>query len=73
MRYHRVNRARGRMPGQVRIRVRYRNYVGKWFDYPLVSPDEMKEIVAGTGWSVSRFTKSKGSPLYISILRRNDS
>lgn len=73
LRYHRLNRARGRMPGQVRIRVRYRNYVGKWFDYLLVSPDEMKEIVTGTGWSVSRFIKSNKSPLYIGILRRNDS
>lgn len=73
LRYHRLNRARGRMPGQLRIRVRYRNYVGKWFDYLLVSPDEMKEIVTGTGWSVSRFIKSNKRPLYIGILRRNDS
>lgn len=73
LRYHRLNRARGRMPGQVRIRVRYRNYVGRWFDYLLVSPDEMTEIVTGTGWSVSCFIKSNKSPLYIGILRRNDS
>jgi SAM-dependent methyltransferase len=73
LRYHRLNKARGRMPGQVKIRVRYRNYVGRWFDYLLVSPDEMKEIVIGTGWGVARFIKSKNSPLYVGILRRNDS
>ena len=33
LRYQRWNRARGRMPGQVRIRARYRAFVGEWFGY----------------------------------------
>ena len=35
--YHRFNKKRGRMPGQLRIRIRFRNYIGNWFDYLIVS------------------------------------
>lgn len=69
--YQRANRAKGRMPGQVRIRIRYRTFVGRWFDYLLVSQDEMKGLVDGTGWRVQRFVTSKGSPLYAGILKRS--
>jgi len=57
--YHKLNRGRGRMAGQLRIRIRFRQYVGKWFDYLLVSPSEMKQIVSGTGWSIGRLFKSR--------------
>ena len=69
LRYQRWNRARGRMAGQARIRARYRTWVGPWFDYLLVSPQEMKEIVAGTGWKVERIIMSEG-PLYVGVLAR---
>ncbi len=69
-RYHAVNRRKGRMPGQVRIRVRYRQYATPWFDYLLVSRNEMKGIVDGTGWKVARFIKSQ-DPRYIAIIERS--
>ena len=65
--YHGRNRGRGRMPGQVRIRVRYRDCVGPWFDYLFVSPDEMRSLLAGTGWRVRRIIEGKGA-LYIAVL-----
>jgi SAM-dependent methyltransferase len=68
--YQEMNRRKGRMPGQVRIRVRYRTYVGRWFDYLLVSPEEMKELAGGTGWKVQRIIKEKGSPLYVGVLKK---
>ena len=43
--YHERNRNRGRMPGQLRLRVRYRDLIGPWFEYLIVSPEEMAEIV----------------------------
>jgi len=43
--YQEFNRKRGRMSGQLRIRVRYKKYATKWFDYLIVSKDEMKEIL----------------------------
>jgi SAM-dependent methyltransferase len=70
--YHKRNRAKGRMSGQVRIRVRYRAYIGKWFDYLLVSPDEMMEIASGTGWGVRHITKSEETPYYVGVLRKTE-
>jgi SAM-dependent methyltransferase len=67
--YHKLNRRRGRMPGQVRIRIRYGIYATPWFDYLLVSPDEMAGVLDGTGWSIERILKS-GGPAYIAIIRK---
>ena len=69
LRYHRRNRAAGRMSGQVRIRVRYRDLATPYFDYLMVSKDEMRRIVDGTGWQIARFIDSPGS-IYIAVLEK---
>ncbi len=69
-RYHLMNIRRGRMPGQVKIRIRYRSLATPWFDYLLVSKKEMREILKGTGWIARRFFSSKG-PSYIAIIERD--
>lgn len=69
--YHEFNRKRGRMPGQLRIRVRYKKHVTPWFEYLIVSRDEMKEILKGTGWRVERFIDSKWS-YYMAIIKKED-
>jgi len=66
--YHRRNRARGRMGGQVRLRVRYKGYATPWFDYLLVSRDEMREIMDGTGWRVKHFTDS--GAIYCTVIEK---
>jgi SAM-dependent methyltransferase len=53
--YHELNRKRGRMPGQIRMRIRYERAVGVWFDYLFVSPEEMQEIVRNTDWQIREF------------------
>lgn len=65
--YQERNRKRGRMSGQLRVRVRYRTLIGPWFDYLIVSPDEMAEIVDGTGWRISRLVQDEGSS-YVAVL-----
>ncbi len=65
--YHELNRKRGRMAGQIRLRVRYKKYATPWFDYLLVSKEEMENIFDGTDWRVSRFIDSDG-PIYIVII-----
>ena len=70
--YHASNTRKGRMPGQIRIRVRFRNYIGDWFDYLIVSKTEMKEILKNTGWKVKRFIDSDKSG-YISIIEKEQS
>lgn len=69
--YHRFNKRRGRMPGQVRIRVRYRKYATPWFDYLLVSKQEMQNILKGTGWEIERTLTSTNSPAYIAVIKKN--
>jgi hypothetical protein len=61
--YHRFNRQRGRMAGQVRIRVRYKKYRSDWFDYLLVSEEELRGLLIDTGWQVER-TFSEDHPVY---------
>ncbi len=68
--YHKYNRQRGRMPGQLRIRIRYRKFVTPYFDYLLASKSEVRKIVRGTGWKISRFIDSD-SATYLVILDRD--
>ena len=67
--YHKLNRKRGRMGGQVRIRVRFEKYATPWFDYLFVSKEEMDEILKGTGWKVKQYIDS-GNALYIAIIEK---
>ncbi len=67
--YHELNRKRGRMPGQLRIRVRYSKYVTPWLDYLIVSKDEMEAILSDTGWKVKKFIDSENSA-YIAIIEK---
>lgn len=67
--YHKFNEKRGRMPGQLRIRIRFKKYIGNWFDYLLVSKDQMKNILKGTGWKVRKFIDSDKS-IYIAVIEK---
>jgi SAM-dependent methyltransferase len=69
--YHVLNRQRGRMGGQTRIRVRFKKSVGPWFDYLFVSRDEMRDIVAGTGWHLATTLDSDMGPMYIAVLEKD--
>jgi len=68
--YHRLNLRRGRMGGQLRIRIRHSNIIGPWFEYLLVSQKEMKRIVQGTGWRIARILEGKG-PGYTAVLKKD--
>ncbi|MEW5925468.1 MAG: class I SAM-dependent methyltransferase [Candidatus Zixiibacteriota bacterium] len=69
LQYQKANRKRGRMAGQIKIRVRYLNYKTPWFDYLFATHEEMKQIVMGTGWEVEEYIDS-GEPHYITIFKR---
>ncbi|UCC17387.1 MAG: methyltransferase domain-containing protein [Dehalococcoidales bacterium] len=69
LRYLEYNRNQGRMSGQLKIRVRYKKYTTPWFDYLLVSRDEMERIVDGTGWKVSRYIDA-GDSHYAAIIEK---
>jgi SAM-dependent methyltransferase len=65
-RYHARNRARGRMGGVERLRVRYRQYATPWYDVLFASREEVARLVEGTGWVASRFVG--GGPGYVAVL-----
>jgi hypothetical protein len=56
------------MPGQLRVRVRYRDLATRWIDWLQISPDELETLVEGTGWRIAR-TLGEG-PSYVAILDR---
>lgn len=71
--YHKRNRDRGRMPGQLRLRVRFMQYSTDWHYYLYVSKPEMKDLLKGTGWKVERFINAEGfrkNGVYIAIIRK---
>lgn len=51
--YHELNRKRGRLPGALRIRVRFKRHGTPWFDYLMVSPEEMRRVLDPTPWHVA--------------------
>ena len=59
--YHEANIAEGKMPGQMRIRVRYKRYATPWIEFILVSRQQMEHILEGTGWAVKRYIDSDTS------------
>lgn len=67
--YHEMNRQRGRMPGQIRMRIRYGKAVGMWFDYLFVSPEEMRQIVEKSEWQIKEFLES-GDANYFAVIGR---
>jgi SAM-dependent methyltransferase len=70
LRYQRANRSRGRMSGQIRMRIRYRDLATPYYDYLLVSRNEMAEIIEGTGWGMRRWWSTAG-PTYVAVLERD--
>ncbi|GIF74709.1 hypothetical protein Asi02nite_42270 [Asanoa siamensis] len=65
--YHRLNRSRGRLGGQLRLRVRYRELATEWFDYLVCSVDELRELVAGTPWRIADIDNAD-APYYLATL-----
>ena len=67
LRYHQHNRDRGRMAGQVRLRIRWRNMATAWFDYLFTSLDELEAIAKSAGWSIAERREEDAG--YVVVLR----
>jgi SAM-dependent methyltransferase len=73
--YHKRNKKKGRMGGQVRLRVRHGKRATPWFDYLMVSIGEMKQILQGTGWKIRDIKEpddksALGVSCYIAIIEK---
>ncbi len=68
--YHEFNRKRGRMAGQLRLRIRYRNYCSPWHDYLFASPEEIEKLLIGTNWKVDKFIESNKSSYGVILIKK---
>lgn len=69
LQYHRLNKKRGRMPGQIRMRVRFEKTIGAWLDYLFVSPEEMEDVLSDTDWQVEQFIAPTEAN-YFAVIRK---
>ncbi len=69
--YSLQNRERGRMPGECRLRVRYRDWATPWFSWLFVSRNEMRSLLRGTGWHQSRILGAASAEPYVAVLEKD--
>ncbi|MBO4205352.1 class I SAM-dependent methyltransferase [Micromonospora echinofusca] len=69
--YHERNRRSGRLGGQLRLRLRYRELGTDWFDYLVCTPDELAGLVRGAGWRLTDVDDAD-APYYLATLRLED-
>ena len=70
--YLHANRKRGRMGGQIKMRVRFGKTIGEWFDYLFVSPAEMQEIINAGDWQIEEFLDAEEAN-YIAVIKKKSS
>lgn len=51
--FHEQNRRAGRLPGQLRLRIRHERTVTPWWDYLLCTPEELEAVIAPTAWRLA--------------------
>ncbi len=67
LQYLRLNKRRGRMGGQLKIRARFGKTIGEWFDYLFVSPTEMQNILKETDWQIKKFIEPEAANYFAVI------
>jgi SAM-dependent methyltransferase len=67
--YHRRNREAGRLPGQVRLRLRYRHLTSPWMNWLFLAPRELEQLLDGTGWYVGRLIQD--GPRYAAVIDKD--
>ena len=59
----------GRPPGLVRVRLRYRDVVGPWFEILLLSPPEVEAVFSEAGLQIERSIPWEVSTIYVARRR----
>jgi len=68
--YHEYNKARGRRPGCLRLRVRYQLYQGPWHNYLFINKEPLKDIINKTPWVLDKIYQGDESD-YTVILQKD--
>jgi len=66
--YHERNRSRGRPPGLVTLRIGFQEEYDEWFDLLMVGEEEMREVIAPTGWTIK--TTYVGGAIYCAVITK---
>lgn len=67
--YLEKNRKKGRFPGQLKLRLRYRDEISDWFDFMLASPNEMKQIFYKTDWDLLKMIEKENKD-YVGLFKK---
>lgn len=67
--YQERNRARGHLPGQVTIRLRYRGSATPWFELLNLSARELEGLVGEAGWRLAHLVEAE-PPEYYAVLEK---
>jgi SAM-dependent methyltransferase len=63
--YHEHNRWRGLLPGQIHMRLRYKDMMSEWFDRLLLSPAELPGLLTVTPWRLADVAVDGKSGFYL--------
>jgi len=66
--YFKHNTEKGKLQGEVKIRIRYKNIIGPWFYYLYLSPGELKNVLKGTGWKLGEIFRNDSQ--YFAIIHK---
>jgi hypothetical protein len=59
LKYHELNRKRGRPIGQVTLRFEYKGEMGDWFDVWFISPHELEEVCQVSNWEIEKLVRGE--------------
>ncbi|WP_143227945.1 ATP-binding protein [Actinomadura meyerae] len=62
-----------RVPGHIRMRVRYKAWTSDWFDRLMLSPDELRDLLPGSGWRLDGATYSGPVGFWLAEMSRVES
>jgi len=69
--YVKRNIRRGRPPGLLTLRARYKGRVGDWFDLLILAPDDLAQLAHETGWDLQQVLMDRyAEAYYVAILER---
>jgi SAM-dependent methyltransferase len=69
LQYHGRNLDAGQLFGHMRIRDRYRDYASPWYDFLMLSKDELEALLDGSGWRILRFL-DEGTAAYTAVIEK---
>lgn len=69
-RYQEQNLKEGKLPGYERIRFRFKQYMGDWFNLLHLAKMELEFLLENTDWRVREYKDREDGPCYIFILEK---